>query len=182
MKTEVLTAGEIKRREEDARKSKEFADKEFPGEKWIFVEEGIYLSSRRPIGEKSNYRDELRDAQILRDLGGMVYLVPEIRSTPGKKYDAIVNGLKTEFKDISGNANTLTTQFLRSRGQAPNVFLNLTKSNLTKDEIILALYGVRNSEDYEEKNRFMGGRIILKIKGRKNLIFLNVDGLKAARQ
>ena len=42
---------------ENARKAKEAAEVLFPGEKWIAVEEGIYLSPRRAIGEKSSYKD-----------------------------------------------------------------------------------------------------------------------------
>jgi len=55
-----------------------------------------------------------------------------------------------------------------------------------------ALYNTRNSithtdhhgniiKGYADSNRFAGGRIILKIKGHKNLIYLNVDDLKARR-
>jgi hypothetical protein len=153
-------------------KAEEFAGKEFPCEKWIFVEEGIHLSPRRPIGEKLNYRDELRDAQILKDLGGTIYLCPENRYIQGRKYDAVVNGLKIEFKNMTGmSVKTLKDHFLRSRKQAPNVFINLEKSPLTKRDIINTLYRARNSEDYAKKNQFNGGRIILKSKGQTNLIY-----------
>jgi hypothetical protein len=173
-------------RQENARKAREAADTFFPGEKWVKVEEGIYLSPRRAIGKKSNYPDELRDAQILRDLGSTVYLVSE-PNTGGKKYDAIVNGLKFEFKNVGGNANTLEHQFLRSRSQAPNVFINLETSNLTRRAIISTLYGARNkvgtdtSHGYSYYNKFKGGRIILKIRGQESLICLNVNDLKARR-
>jgi hypothetical protein len=56
-------------RQENAKKAREAADKFFPNEQWKQVEDGIYLSPRRPIGKHSNYQNELRDAQILRDLG-----------------------------------------------------------------------------------------------------------------
>jgi len=175
---------EAKRRAENAKRAKEAAAHLFPGEKWMTVEDGIYLSPRRPVGKNSNYKDELRDAQILRDLGSTIYLVPESSRQAGKKYDAIVNGMKFEFKNIKGNANTLEIQFLRSRSQAPNAFINLEVSNLTRQEIISTLYGARNkpeteiSRGYDYYNRFEGGRIILKIKGEKSLIYLNVDDLK----
>jgi len=175
---------ESERRAENAKRAKEAADQLFPGEKWITVENGIYLSPRRPVGKKSNYKDELRDAQILRNFGSTVYLVPELRSDKAKKYDAIVNGMKFEFKNIEGNTNTLETQFLRSRSQAPNVFINLEKSNLTKREILSTLYGARNKPETETNrgytyyNRFIGGRLILKIRGQENLIYLDIDGLK----
>jgi hypothetical protein len=151
METEALAAQEPGRREENARKAKEFAGKEFPGERWIFVEAGIYLSPRRPVGEKSNYRDELRDAQILRDFGGTVYLCPENRYIQGRKYDAIVDGLKMEFKNMIGKSeDTLVEHFYRSRSQAPNVFINMEEAPLTKRRIISALYGARNSPKYDE--------------------------------
>jgi hypothetical protein len=171
-------AVEQKRREDNAKKAKETADEFFPGEKWKTVESGIYLSPHRPIGKKTSYKDEKRDAQILRDLGSTVYLSPENRSIPGKKYDAIVNGLKFEFKNVHGKENALIHQFLRSRSQAPNVFINLENSNLTRREIMSALYGARNSPEYDDYNGFSGGRIILKIKGHEKLLYLNVDSLK----
>jgi len=186
------TEQEAKRRADNARKARKTAEREFPGEKWKTVEDGIYLSPRRPIGKKSNYQDELRDAQILRDLGSTVYLVPEQSRHSGRKFDAIVNGLKMEFKNVGGNANTLIAHFLKSRSQAPNVFINLETSDLKKREVMSALYSARNSvthtdEDgniikgYAERNGFPGGRIILKLKEQKNLVYLKVDDLKARR-
>jgi hypothetical protein len=170
---------------ENAKKAKEAADYLFPGERWISVEDGIFLSPRRAIGDKSNYKDELRDAQILRDFGSTIYLTPEIRDIPGvRKYDAIVDGLRFEFKNVSGNSNTLEVQFLRSRSQAPNVFINLETSKLTRRQIMSTLYGARNKRETEKShgysyfNKFKGGRIVLKLKEEDSLIYLNVDGLK----
>jgi len=174
-----------RRREEkkNSKKAREAADRWFPDEKWVQYEEGIYLSQNRPIGNKSNFIDELRDAQILCSHGSIVYLVPEVRNASGKKYDAIVNGLQFEFKNVSGNSNTLETQFLRSRSQAPNVFINLENSNLSRNQVMTTLYGARNKADtiyshgYAHYNKFNGGRIVLKIKGHKKLIYLNVNNL-----
>ena len=170
---------EAKRRAENAKKAREAADQLFSGEKWKVVEEGIYLSPRRPVGKKTNYKDELRDAQILRDLGNTVYLVPEVRSDGAKKYDAIVNGMKMEFKNQHGSSVlTLKDHFIDSREQSPNVFINLENSPLTKQQIINTLSAARNSKGYGKKNRFKGGKIILKIRDRENLIYLSVDDFK----
>jgi len=140
---------------ENSRKAKEAADRLFPDEKWILLEDCIYLSPNRPIGAKSNFRDELRDAQILRDSGCTVYLVPEIRGTGGKKYDAIVNGLEMEFKNQSGSSYlTLKDHFLKSREQAQNVFINLENSMLSKHKIISTLIAARNSPEYTKKINF----------------------------
>ena len=76
------------------------------------------------------------------------------------------------------STRTLKDHFLDSREQAPNVFINLEKLKLTKREIMTTLYAARNSADYTKKNGYKGGRIILKIKGHMNLIYLNVDDLK----
>jgi hypothetical protein len=184
MKPSTAAEQEQHQWEGNAKKAKEAVDKLFPNEKWKTVEEGIYLSPRRKIGRDSNYEDEKRDAQILRDMGSTVYLTPESRSVPGKKYDAIVNGLRFEFKNVGGNESTLETQFLRSREQAPNVFINLETSDLTRRQIMSTLYGARNRpttserKGYADYNQFAGGRIILKIKGQKNLAYLNVNDLK----
>ena len=160
--------------------AKEAAEALFPGEKWIAVEDGIYLSPRRAVGEKSDYKNELRCAQILRDLGSTVYLVPESRRLVGKKFDAIVDGLKFEFKNMHGKSDdTLIDHFYSSRGQAPNVFMNLEESPLHRNRVIRVLHGARNSPKYDKKNAFSeGGSIILKIRGCENLIYLDVDGLK----
>jgi hypothetical protein len=183
---------EQKRREANALKAKEVANHEFPGEQWKNIGDGIYLSPNRKIGKGSNYHEEKRDAEILRSFGSTVYLSPEYNDGK-KKYDAIVNGLKMEFKNVMGNANTLETQFLRSREQAPNVFINLEKSSLSKQQILSALYGARNKpsgigkdgrhiKGYADYNQFSGGRIILKIKGQESLLYLNVDDLKIKRK
>jgi hypothetical protein len=178
---------------ENAKKARKLAEQEFPGEKWQKIEDRIYISPNRPIGKKTSYQDEKRDAEILRSFGSTIYLTPETRSTPERKYDAIVNDQKMEFKNVGGNANTLITHFLKSRSQAPNVFLNLETSDLTRREVMDALYGARNSrthtnkngtviKGYADSNKFAGGRIILKLKGRDNLIYLNVDNLKSGKQ
>jgi hypothetical protein len=177
-----------KRRTRNATKARETADKLFPDEKWIEVEPYIYLSSRRPIGAKSNYIDEKRDADILKARGSTIYLTPEPRSTPGRKADAIVDRDEVEFKNMSGkNPQTLIDHFYKSRTQAPNVFINLETSPLSKQDIMSALYGAVNSPKYEVKHKeaetngktfYTGGKVILKIRGYEHLIFIKVDNLK----
>ncbi|MDR0910306.1 MAG: hypothetical protein LBM77_11145 [Spirochaetaceae bacterium] len=165
------------KRVSNAAKAKSAADKHFPNEKWIELEANIYLSPRRPIGAKSNFKYEKQDAIILKSYGSTVYLAPELRHSPEKKFDAIVDGLEVEFKNIGGNASTLQTQFINSRKQAQNVFINLETSNLTKSEVITALFGARNNPRYERKNKFEGGLVILKLNADEKLIFINVDDL-----
>jgi len=179
MKADTAGARETRRRE-NAQRAREAAERFFPGENWVKVEDGIYLSTRRPIGKKTNYPDELRDAQILRDGGSTVYLAPEVRSDKKKKFDAIVDGLQMEFKNMRGmSGRTLKGHFLDSRKQAPHVFINLEGSLLARKKILRTLYKARNSDDYIKKSADnKGGLIILKVQGVNHLIYLNVDDLK----
>ena len=114
-------------------------------------------------------------------------MTPENSRQIGKKFDAIVNGLKYEFKNVSGNVGTLEKQFLRSRSQAPNVFINMEKSVLSKKVIISTLYGARNRPEtakrhgYAHYNKFQGGKIILKIGKETRLVYINVNDLKIKR-
>ena len=171
----------FRQKRENARKARKAVNLLFPGEKWIAVEDGIYLSPNRAIGDKTSYKDELRCAQILRNLGSTIYLAPENRRLAGKKFDAIVDGLKYEFKNVSGNASTLEKQFLRSRSQAPNVFINLENSMLSKKEIISTLYGARNKPETEKRhgythyNKFKDGKIVLNIREQHSLVYINVN-------
>lgn len=176
-------AQEAKRRQENTEKAKSLADELFPDEKWISVEDGIYRSPRRATGKNSHYQEELEDAQILHSLGSTVYLVSE-PNTGGKKFDAIVDDQIFEFKNITGGKSSLLHRFFESREQAPNVFINLDESNLTRREIMSTLHWARNkpsepnSPGYIDFNKFQGGAIILKIKGMDNLVYLDVDDLK----
>jgi len=177
-----------KEREENAKKAQETADWLFPGHEWIKVEDGIYRSSNKAIGKKTNYGNELRDAQILRDFGSTVYLMPERNDAPGKKTDAIVNGDRFEFKNVGGNTNTLEAQFMRSRRQAPNVFINLENSDITEKQALAALRRARNKQStdaspgYDHYNRFKGGTAILKLRGREKLVYVDIDSQKNAER
>jgi len=85
-----------------------------------------------------------------------------------------------EFKNMSGKSrDTLTDHFFVSRGQAPNVFINLECSPLSKHKIITTLISARINPKFEQVNHYPeGGRIIIKIRGHKDLIYLNVTDLK----
>jgi hypothetical protein len=118
----LFKVSRARQRQENAKRAKETADLLFPGEKWIKVEDRIYLSPRRAIGKKTNYKEELRDAQILRDMEGTVYLAPEPRAETGRKFDAIVNGEKMEFKNMHGASfRTLEEHFLNKKNRAQGV-------------------------------------------------------------
>jgi hypothetical protein len=176
-------AQEKLRRVANAKNAKRLANELFPGEQWITFEEGIYYSPRKKTGAGTNFQGELRDAQILKEYGSTTYLVPELRSGENgvRKFDAIVDGRKMEFKNMSGSSLlTLEDHFFKARTQAPNVFLNLEESPLAKHDVISTLYGARNSEKFIAKDRFNGenGKVILRIRGQRKLIFLTTNGLQ----
>jgi SPP1 gp7 family putative phage head morphogenesis protein len=167
---------EQKQQESNTRKAKAFADKEFPHEDWKKIEDRIFLSTRRSIGKKSNFGQEIEQARILKAFGSTVYLLPEGQNG-GKKVDAIVNGEYMEFKRVIGGLNALMNRFLESRGQSRNVFIKVD-SDLSKRDVITSLSGARQSPKYGKYNKFAGGKIILKLKNEKKLIYFNVDNLK----
>jgi len=184
-------AEEKRQRADNAKKAKKTAEQLFPREKWKHVGDGIFVSPRRKL-EDLVKNNELRDAKILCDFGSTVYLVPHVSRSKKTQYDAIVNGVKMEFKNVSGTSGSLESAFLKSRSQAKDVFINLEASNITRTEAVTALYKARNSVKriekngktrggYDEYNKFKGGRVILKLKGHNNLIYLSVDDLKAAK-
>ncbi|GHV84818.1 hypothetical protein AGMMS50230_04260 [Spirochaetia bacterium] len=122
-KAETKNEKEQRRREDNAKKAKTTADQKFPSEKWKKLEENIYLSPRKKIGEGTSFVEEKRDAQILKKFGSTTYLVPESSREPGKKYDAIVNGQMMEFKNMCGNSEkTLKKHFFAVSQTSPKCF------------------------------------------------------------
>jgi uncharacterized Zn finger protein (UPF0148 family) len=173
---------EEKRIRENERKAKEVADRLYANERWIQKPEWgerIYVSEHRKSGSKTNFQVELHDAKILRDMGNTVYLPEENTRSDKKQGDAIVNGMEMEFKNQKGKSErTLKDHFLDSREQAPNVFINLEKSPLSKRKILSTIYKAKNSTDYPNKNCFPeGGIIILKIQGSNELVYLHINDL-----
>ena len=173
-------------------KAKREAQRLFPGHRWIQEGERIFISSNKGTRTRPGFQGEMRNAQILRDLGYTVHLVPELARTAGRKYDALVNGFRVEFKNSAGTASTLKTHFLLSRSQAPNVFINLESSNLSRRQAIDALHTARMSRNHTDRNgvvrkgwddinRFAGGTVILKLKGRSDLVYIDVNALNSRR-
>ncbi|GHV86339.1 hypothetical protein AGMMS50230_19470 [Spirochaetia bacterium] len=164
------------RREVNAKKAKDFASKEYPGEKWSNPEPGIFVSEHQGR-DKKILEKELVSARILKSKGSTVYILPENSRNQTKKVDAIVNGDYMELKTVIGGLNSVQKRFLESREQSRNVFINVT-SNLERRKVINQIAGARQGPQYGKYNRFKGGKIIIKLKDRENLIYLNVDSLK----
>ena len=87
--------------------------------------------------EKIKLEKEISQARILARNGHIVYLVPE--NNKGKQFNSIVDGIKTEFKHITGNRNTLGREYKKAIKQADSVFLRT--SNISKDEVYSKIIG-----------------------------------------
>ena len=80
---------------------------------------------------------------------------------------------------------------MKSRMQAPNVFFNLEASSLTQKQAVDALRRARNSvsrtasngkiiKGWDDSNRFTGGTVILKLRGRNSLVYVDVNSLRTS--
>jgi hypothetical protein len=78
---------------------------------------------------------------------------------------------------VTGDLDAVQKRFLESREQCQNVFINIL-SDLQKHDVINQIAGARQGPKYAKYNRFSGGKVIIKLKARESLIYLNVDGLK----
>ncbi|MDR0908296.1 MAG: hypothetical protein LBM77_00890 [Spirochaetaceae bacterium] len=192
-----------------AEKAKKAARRLFPGADWEELDERIYVAkSKLKRAEKAqkkrdaklakgeeageddwtNFLNERENAEILRDLGHTVYLVPETTRGKGSipQFDALVDGKKMEFKNMtSDNFDTFAGHFLKSRTQAPNVFFNLEKAEISSSMVRNYLSRARFSDKYpvwhkedKENKTFKGGEAIFKIKGHNGLIRIRVNKIK----
>ncbi|MDR3200558.1 MAG: hypothetical protein LBT68_03765 [Spirochaetales bacterium] len=168
-----------RRIDSNSRKAKALADKAFPDEKWEKAGERIFIAQNRGSKEvdKKNLEKEIAAARILESQGSVVYLLPENSRDTSKKVDAIADGDFMEIKTITGGLNAVQKRFLESREQSKNVFIHIL-SDLSRQDVINQIAGARQGKKYSRYNRFEGGKVILKIKGRETLIYLNVDNLK----
>jgi hypothetical protein len=184
-----------------AEKAEKAARRLFPAAVWEKLGERIYVAKSKlkraeraqkkrdeklAKGEEAgeddwtNFVNECRNAEILRDLGHTVYLVPEITRGKGStpQFDALVDGKKMEFKNMtSDNLDTLKGHFLKSRTQAPNVFFNMEKSAIPLQTIKTTLEGDYKSSDYQNINQFQGGEILIKVKNSAKLKIIRVNKL-----
>jgi hypothetical protein len=173
-------AREQRRIDSNAEKAMQLAEQTYPGEKWNKPEERIFVSERSGR-DNEKLEKELAAARILKATGNTIYLLPENSRDPSKKVDAIVNSVFMELKTVRGGLNSVQKRFLESRSQSRNVFINIT-ADLKKNEVVNQIAGARQGPKYAKYNRFSGGRVIIKLKDRDSLIYLNVDGLKWSKE
>jgi len=164
----------VKRRADNDQKSAALASRLFPGERWIPAGQGIYFAaSREPRSNNQAkvFEKELAQARILAGQGAVVYLLPEIGPSGKKHPDAVVNGLITEFKTITGSIKKVEDNFKEARKKAENVFLKID-TNLSRETVQRKLEGVILQKNYR------GGLVIVYLKAAGALYYWNVDDLK----
>ena len=124
----------------------------FPAEKWVILDENLYIAQRRQNTKNKNEQQKLEreneQARILAGRAHTVYLVPETGS--GKHYDALVDGVPTELKRIVGGMRAVRRRFVESRKQSQNVFLMVQNTALTLQTIRNVLKGEIKQHDYRD--------------------------------
>jgi hypothetical protein len=130
----------------DDNSSQALAKKIFPNEKFtsstrklksvnrftrdMEIPQGVFLAESRiprTKGDADKLRKELRQAGILARLGNTVYLTPEPGRFMESSFDAIVNGMPYEFRNITGSIKKIERRFTKAKEKADNmnVFINI---------------------------------------------------------
>ena len=106
--------------------------------KGLIIPENVKVAvSRIPFNpeQRKILRKELRQAEILANLGNSVYLIPERGAYGERPKDAVVNGQLFEFRTITGNSDTFQWEFryAKKKGADTNVYINVL-SDISKEE------------------------------------------------
>lgn len=100
----------------------------FPSEVWDAPCVDVYVArSRRPRNKTQDaiFAKELQMAEMLAWHGHVVYLLPEYGGVGSKHPDALVDGVLTEFKWVTGDVGTVGKRFNAAKKQGNDVFLKI---------------------------------------------------------
>ncbi len=103
------------------------AEKLFPKEKWIKYSDKVYYAESRNLSSKNElakFNKEVEQAKLLAKYGHFSYLPPELGI--GSHYDAITDGVETEFKAVTGNRNAIGHNYSKAITQGHNVFIRIS--------------------------------------------------------
>lgn len=106
--------------------SKEVAESLFPDESWTEIYKNVFVAdSRKPKNSEQQkvFDKEVLMAKIASDNNHIVYLLPEISKS--KNADAIMDGITTEFKNVTGGENAISHRFRDALHQGNNVYLKI---------------------------------------------------------
>lgn len=119
----------------------------FPDEVWAEEYKNVFVAkSRQPKNseQKSVFEKEMLMARIASDNGHTVYLLPELPAQ--KNADAVMDGILTEFKAVTGGENAVSHRFRDALHQGYNVYLKID-SDIKEKRVRQILHGVLKEKD-----------------------------------
>ena len=76
--------------------------------------------------ESPKFEKEFAQAKLLAKEGHVIYMPSELGK--GKHYDAMVDGIETEFKAVTGNRNAIGHNYANAIKQGNNVFIRIVEN------------------------------------------------------
>lgn len=137
----------------------------FPNEKWIQKDSYIFQAeSRIPRNKQKKmiFEKEGKMAKIAQENGHAVFFLPEVDSA--KNPDCVMDGLVFEFKNVTGNLDTMAKRFHEARKQSANVYI-LLNGRFSFGSVQRKLKGEVKSSHYQV------GKICIALAG----IFYEID-------
>lgn len=131
--------------------SKQIINSLFPNETWTEQYTNVFVAnSRKPKSsvQKTVFEKEFLMAKIAADKGHVVFLLPE--ESKEKSPDALLDAEYTEFKNITGNENSVSHRFREALHQGRNVYLKID-SNIKVKRIKQIISGVLKEKDNSGK-------------------------------
>ena len=123
----------------------------FPNEIWTEQYKNVFVAnSRTPKSsvQKTIFEKEFLMAKIASDKGHIVFLLPE--DSKEKSPDALLDSEYTEFKNVTGNENSVSHRFREALHQGRNVYLKID-SNIKVKRIKQIIFGVLKEKDNNGK-------------------------------
>ncbi len=130
-------------------KNKNAAEKLFPKEEWEEKATGVFVAKGREPKTKQQteiFKKEYDMSLIAQKYGHTVYMLPE--TSTGKNPDAIMDGMKTEFKNITGGLNKVGIRFREAMKQGDNVYLKID-SDIDVRDVYKKIRGEIIHSDYK---------------------------------
>lgn len=132
-------------------KTKNVAAKLFPKEKWEEISENVFMASSRTPKNKQQINVLNKEKEMAKKVaikGHSVYMLPE--TSKGKNPDVVMDGIKTEFKNIIGNINSIGKRFNEALKQGENVFLNIENKQIGIHEVFRKINGEIIAKKYTQ--------------------------------
>lgn len=128
--------------------SKQIINTLFPDETWTEQYKNVFVAnSRKPksSAQKTVFEKEFLMARIAADKGHVVFLLPE--DSKEKSPDALLDSEYTEFKNVTGNENSVSHRFREALHQGRNVYLKIDSSITVKriKQILAGVLKVKNN-------------------------------------